>query len=324
SVQRKASAPRDGVLTVNRCRPSLSYTSSKSKDRRVEAMRAFPQKPLFAAAAVAAIVAGALLVSSFLVGADRGLFCSISPVFSRISFGGGGTDTTGQLAEALLYYATTSAVPQQSRAEIRLTLDVLRRRGPCNFLVFGLGRDSRMWAAMNAGGTTLFLEEDSEWYELVLKTSPMLRAHHVKYRTRLDESDKLLRGYRKEAECRPGAADGISGLQRNGGCPLALVGLPREVYEREWDVVMIDAPKGYFPSAPGRMAAIYSATVMARGRRGEGDTDVFLHDVDRKVEKAYGLEFLCKKHRVGATGRLWHFRIPPVKANETTTAETFC
>ncbi|CAL9165184.1 unnamed protein product [Musa hybrid cultivar] len=287
-------------------------------------MRAFPQKPLFAAAAVAALVAGALLVSSFLIGADRGLLCSISPVFSRISFGGGGSEATGQLAEALLYYATTSAVPQQSRAEIRLTFDVLRRRGPCNFLVFGLGRDSRMWAAMNAGGTTLFLEEDPEWYELVLKTSPMLRAHHVKYRTRLDEADKLLRGYRKEAECRPGAADGISGLQRNGGCPLALVGLPREVYEREWDVVMIDAPKGYFPSAPGRMAAIYSAKVMARGRRGEGDTDVFLHDVDRKVEKAYALEFLCQKQRVGATGRLWHFRIPPVKANETTTAETFC
>ncbi|CAL9149085.1 unnamed protein product [Musa hybrid cultivar] len=41
-------------------------------------MRAFPQKPLFAAAAVAALVVGSLLVSSFLVGADRGLLYSIS------------------------------------------------------------------------------------------------------------------------------------------------------------------------------------------------------------------------------------------------------
>ncbi|WOL11422.1 hypothetical protein Cni_G20184 [Canna indica] len=287
-------------------------------------LRVLSQKTLFAVVSGAALIAGVFLVSSILHTGDRGLFCSLSPVFSRISFGGGGTDATGQLAEALLYYATTSVVPQQSRAEIRLTFDVLRRRAPCNFLVFGLGRDSRMWAALNPGGTTVFLEEDPEWYELVTKSSPMLRAHHVKYRTRLDEADKLLRGYRAVTACRPGAADGIAGLRKNDDCPLALVGLPREIYEREWDVVMIDAPKGYFAAAPGRMAAAYSAAVMARGRRGEGDTDVYIHDVDRKVEKAYALEFLCKKYRVGATGRLWHFRIPPVNANVTTAGDTFC
>lgn len=59
------------------------------------------------------------------------------------------------------------------------------------------------------------------------------------------------------------------------GVPLALHNLPAEVYEKEWDMVMIDAPKGYFASAPGRMAAVWTAAAMARGRRGEGDTDVF-------------------------------------------------
>ncbi|XP_042395847.1 probable methyltransferase At1g27930 isoform X3 [Zingiber officinale] len=280
-------------------------------------MRAMPapKKALFLAAAAAVLFVGTFLLSNFLRGADRGLLCSFSPLFSRPF--PGGADVRGELALALIHYATTSQVPQQSRAEIQLTFDVLRRRAPCNFLVFGLGRDSRMWSALNAGGTTLFLEEDKEWYELVLKGSPSLRAHHIKYRTRLDEADKLLKGYRAEAECRPGRADGVAGLRRNGGCPLALVGLPDEVYEKEWDVVMIDAPKGYFPSAPGRMAAIYSAVVMGWGRRGEGQTDVFLHDVDRKVEKAFALEFLCQKNRVGATGRLWHFQIPPVNPNQT-------
>ncbi|URE39830.1 hypothetical protein MUK42_07370 [Musa troglodytarum] len=262
-------------------------------------MRAFPQKPLFAAAAVAALVAGALLVSSFLVGADRGLLCSISPVFSRISFGGGGSDTAGQLAEALLYYATTSAVPQQSRAEIRLTFDVLRRRGPCNFLVFGLGRDSRMWAAMNAGGTTLFLEEDPEWYESVLKTSPMLRAHHVKYRTRMDEADKLLRGRRPA--CGPGA-----GTLRAPRCELALRGLPEALYESGWDVMVIDGPSGDGPEAPGRMGAIYTAAVMARGGR---STDVLVHNTDRTIEKWYSWEFLCHENLASSKGKLWHFRI---------------
>lgn len=285
--------------------------------------RAVPQRALWLATAAAILVAGAILLSNFLRNADRGLVCSFPPVFSHISSGSSG-DVKGELAEALLYYVTTPQIPQQSRAEIQLTFDVLRRRSPCNFLVFGLGRDSQMWAALNAGGTTVFLEEDKEWYELVLKDNPFLRAHYVKYRTRVDEAGKLLTGYRAEPECRPGQADGIAGLQHNGGCPLALVGLPQEIYEREWDVVMIDAPKGYFPSAPGRMAAIYSAAVMGRGRRGEGETDVFLHNVDRKVEKAFGLEFLCQKNRVGATGRLWHFRIPKARPNETTSGTTFC
>ncbi|WOL00375.1 hypothetical protein Cni_G09088 [Canna indica] len=278
-----------------------------------EAIRMLPERPLLAVAAAAALVAGAFLVSSFLV--DNGLRYSLSPASDRIS------DPTSQMAEALLYYATTTEVPQQSREEVRLSFDVLRRRSPCNFLVFGLGRDSQMWAAFNAGGTTIFLEEDPVWYSMVLKASPWLRAHHVKYRTHLSESDELLRNYRQEAACRPGGAVGAKGLQRNGRCRLALVGLPTEIYDREWDVLMIDAPKGYFPEAPGRMGAIYSAAVMARGRRGEGETDVFLHDVDRPVEKAYAKEFLCEKYRVAGTGRIWHFRIPP--ANNTN-ADTFC
>ena len=73
---------------------------------------------------------------------------------------------------------------------------------------------------------------------------------------------------------------------------------------------MIDAPKGYFAEAPGRMAAIYSASVMARNRKKSGVTHIFLHDVDRRVEKTFAEEFLCKKHLVTGVGRLWHFEIP--------------
>lgn len=88
-------------------------------------------------------------------------------------------------------------------------------------------------------------------------------------------------------------------------------GLPSEVYDKEWDMIMIDAPRGWFPEAPGRMAAIYTAAVMARKRKGSGVTHVFLHDVERRVEKAYAEEFLCRKYLVKGVGRLWHFEIPP-------------
>ncbi|PKU74532.1 probable methyltransferase At1g27930 [Dendrobium catenatum] len=226
--------------------------------------------------------------------------------------------SSDELRSALLHYATSPIVPQQTLSEIRVSFDVLRRRSPCNFLVFGLGHDSPMWSAFNSGGTTLFLEEDPSWFQSVLRKSPSLHAHNVRYPTKLSEANELMKSYRKEPECMPPKAR----LRDNRRCRLALADLPGEVYEMEWDLIMIDAPKGYFAEAPGRMGAIYSAAVMARERKGEGFTDVFLHDVDRKVEKKFAMEFLCKKYLVGGSGRLWHFRIPPASGNET--AGTFC
>ncbi|KAI8528347.1 hypothetical protein RHMOL_Rhmol12G0142700 [Rhododendron molle] len=61
-----------------------------------------------------------------------------------------------------MHYATTTVVPQQTIDEITITFDVLRSLSPCNFLVFGLGQDSLMWASLNPRGTTLFLEETPE------------------------------------------------------------------------------------------------------------------------------------------------------------------
>ena len=108
---------------------------------------------------------------------------------------------------------------------------------------------------------------------------------------------------------------------------MALENLPDEVYETEWDLIMIDAPRGYFAEAPGRMGAIFSAAVMARNRKGSGVTHVFLHDVDRRVEKAFAEEFLCRKYLVKAVGRLWHFEIPSAANNASVAGSnsvTFC
>ncbi|KAL8121357.1 hypothetical protein AgCh_018190 [Apium graveolens] len=223
--------------------------------------------------------------------------------------------------EIVLHYATSDIVPQQSKAEIKLAYDVLRERAPCNFLVFGLGLDSQMWHAFNPGGKTLFLEEDPKWWEKVLQEAPFLNGKYIEYRTQLKEADQLFNSYKFEPDCDP--AKGIP-LKENEKCKLALNMLPDEVYDTEWDLIMIDAPKGYFPEAPGRMAAIYSAAVMARNRKGQGGTHVYLHDVDRKTEKTYAEEFLCKKNLVKGEGRLWHFFIPPVVNSAAAKSYAFC
>ncbi|TKY59900.1 Glucuronoxylan 4-O-methyltransferase 1 [Spatholobus suberectus] len=215
--------------------------------------------------------------------------------------------------KAILHYATSQVVPIQILSEITVTSDVLKSLNrPCNFLVLGLGYDSLMWASLNPRGTTLFLEDNPQWVEKVRKDAPELRAAVVRYRTQAREADELLSWYRSEPACSAATAT----LRGNERCRLALHDLPDEVYETEWDLVMIDAPKGYFPEAPGRMAPIYSAAVMARNRKGPGVTHVFLHNVDRKMEKEYSEEFLCMKHLVNGAGRLWHFAIPP-KGNDT-------
>ncbi|KAK1281520.1 Glucuronoxylan 4-O-methyltransferase 1 [Acorus calamus] len=268
-------------------------------------------KRWFTAVTLAAVIAGALLISSFIRSGDRSVLCSLSSATTTTA----STSSDDNLLSTILHYATTPVTPQQSLAEIRITYDVLRRSASpsaVNFLVFGLGHDSPMWSAFNHRGTTLFLEEDPKWFQIVLKKSPNLNAHSIEYPTRLVQARDLLSSYRSEPYCLPPKAF----LRGNRRCRLALADLPREVYEREWDLIMIDAPKGYYKEAPGRMGAIFSAAVMARGRRSDGPTHVFVHDVNRRVERAFALEFLCKKNLVKGIGRLWHFVIHPVREGD--------
>lgn len=271
--------------------------------------------------AIAGLLIGGLILSSFMRSGDTTFLCSLASSKARATAEYAATPIQLQ---AIVHYATSRIVPQQSLAEISVTFDVLKALAPCNFLVFGLGHDSLMWTSLNPRGTTIFLEEDPKWVQTVLKDAPTLQAHTVQYRTQLQEAHQLLSTYRSEPYCSPTKAY----LRGNYNCKLALTGLPDAVYDKEWDLIMIDAPRGYFAEAPGRMAAIFSAAVMARARKGSGVTHVFLHDIDRKVEKVYAEEFLCRKHLVKAVARLWHFEIPPA-ANVTqgggdTGGEWFC
>lgn len=218
------------------------------------------------------------------------------------------------LAQALVHYAASNTTPQQTFKEISVTARVLERKSPCKFLVFGLGHDSLMWRALNHGGRTVFLEEDKAWIDELTSRFPELEAHHVEYDTRVSRADELMREGKGEA-CRVVEDPGSS------NCMLKLKGVGREVYEEEWDAIMVDAPTGYFEAAPGRMGAIWTAGMMARNR-GEGDTDVFVHDVNRPVEDAFSREFLCEGYMKEQQGRLRHFNVPGHK--DTSIPRPFC
>ncbi|XP_057793700.1 glucuronoxylan 4-O-methyltransferase 3 [Salvia miltiorrhiza] len=217
------------------------------------------------------------------------------------------------LAHALVHYATLNITPQQTLKEISISLKVLEKKSPCNFLVFGLGHDSLMWTALNHGGRTVFLEEDVEWIAQIKERVPSLEAYHVAYDTKVSQADELLEVATRE-ECR------VVSDPRSSKCELALASFPSEVYEVEWDVIMVDAPTGYFEGAPGRMSAIYTAGLMARNRE-SGESDVFVHDVDRVVEDRFSKALLCEGYLIQQQGRIRHFTIP---THRTTFGRPFC
>lgn len=152
----------------------------------------------------------------------------------------------------------------------------------------------------------MFLEEDESWIDQIRRQMPTLESYHVKYDTKVARANELM-GIGMGMECKEVVDPRIS------KCQLALKGLPAEVYEVDWDVIMVDAPTGYHDEAPGRMSAIYTAGLMARNRE-NGETDVLVHDVDRVVEDKFSKAFLCEGYFVEEEGRIRHFSVPSHRA----------
>ena len=159
---------------------------------------------------------------------------------------------------------------------------------PINLLVFGLGNDSVFWQACNRGGRTVFLEDNSEWFQKIRNGAPDIEAYLLSYGTKRFEWWRLLRHSRK-----------------------LLLDLPQEISGIAWDVVLVDGPNGHTETSPGRMCSIYTAAQIIKP-----GGDVFLHDCSRKVEKIYSDIFLRKENLISETlGRdtLRHYRmtLPP-------------
>ncbi|KAL6177637.1 hypothetical protein ACLB2K_049162 [Fragaria x ananassa] len=140
------------------------------------------------------------------------------------------------------------------KKEYQLLSNLISERAPCNLLIFGLEPQYLSLSSINAGGTTIFLEDDATKISAMTSDSNTTRIYKVDYKVPAKEAYNLLRHARETPVCAPSSKQ----LQVSE-CQLALKNLPQEVYELKWDVVVVDGPSGNKPEAPGRMAAIYTA-----------------------------------------------------------------
>ncbi len=185
-------------------------------------------------------------------------------------------------ADAAIRALVESNPGQASFEEYQLVHELISAKAPCNVLVFGVGRDTALWLGANAGGHTVFLENVSKWAAYARAHMPGIVVHDVRYRT--------LRA--------------LWQLHRRTGRLLYMRDLPPDIQSTQWDVVLVDSPKGNHWYRPGRMKSIYTASVL--GRR--GGVDVLVHDCDRPVERQASDQFLSAYELVSELRRMRHYR----------------
>ncbi|XP_021899566.1 protein IRREGULAR XYLEM 15-like [Carica papaya] len=212
----------------------------------------------------------------------------------------------------LLHYASRSNDSfHMPYAELKPISDVLRKcSSPCNFLVFGLTHETLLWKALNHNGRTVFIEENRYYAAYFEELHPEVDVFDVQYTTKLSEKQELIASAKAQIrnECRP-----VQNLLFSE-CKLGLNDLPNHVYEVDWDVILVDGPRGDGKEGPGRMSPIFTAGVLARSKKGGNPkTHVFVHDYYADVE--IGDEFLCRENLVEANYMLAHFVVEKMEGS---------
>lgn len=159
---------------------------------------------------------------------------------------------------------------------------VIAKNG-CNMLVFGVGQDSKLWMLANRKGETYFLENSISWLAQIKTETPEINAQIIKYITVRKDWKEL-----------------IDSPHNN-----LMLALPDKISSKQWDVIFIDGPKGSNDLAPGRMQSIYTTSVLSEKSK---NIDVFVHDCDREVEKAYCDHFFGNMKLVAEFDRLRHYK----------------
>ncbi|KAM0003771.1 putative polysaccharide biosynthesis domain-containing protein [Helianthus debilis subsp. tardiflorus] len=226
------------------------------------------------------------------------------------------------VVKALVHYAANAnSTDHMSQTDMKQISDVLKQcTSPCNFLVFGLTRETLLWNALNHYGRTVFIDENRYYAAYMEEKYPEIEAYDVQYSTKISELNELVTSVREQArnECRP-----VQNLLFSD-CKIGLNDLPNQLYELDWDVILVDGPRGYWPEGPGSISAIFTASVLARSKKGGNHkTHVFVHNYNREMEKVSSEEFLCKENLVKSSKDLLaHFVVERVTAESGT--NQFC
>lgn len=184
---------------------------------------------------------------------------------------------------------------QMSEGEYSYIANCILSRRPANVLVFGVGNDSDLWSRINVGGVTTFVENDAEWAKKVLQNMPYINIVMCTYTTRLDQADALLQAHKT-------------------GQYIPRLNLSDDVRATAWDVIIVDAPFGGAIDAPGRMQSIFEAFQLSKHG---GVVDIFIHDINRPVEKMYVDYFFDQSTIQTQFSRLRHIRISSTSNNSS-------
>lgn len=176
----------------------------------------------------------------------------------------------------------TRSQGQGTYEEYALMYETLVRRAPCALLIFGVGRDSPLWIDTNVGGRTVFLESVAEWAAIARTTTPGIEVRDISYGP-----------WRRF----------MWPMLRNAPQLLELRGLPSDIADARWDVILVDAPRGTTWRRPGRMRSVRTAAVLAAS-----GADVFVHDCHRTVERESADQFLGADRLVAQAGTMRHYR----------------
>ncbi|KAK4262332.1 hypothetical protein QN277_027904 [Acacia crassicarpa] len=218
------------------------------------------------------------------------------------------------VVNTLLHYASKSNdTYHMPYSDLKHISDALRKCSqPCNLLVFGLTHETLLWKALNHNGRTVFIDENRYYAAYIEEKHPEIDAFDVQYTTKRRDMKELIASAKEQVrnECRP-----VQNLLFSE-CKLGINDLPNHVYDVDWDVILVDGPRGNWPDAPGRMSAIFTAGVLARSKKGGNPkTHVFVHDFSGEVEKVCGTEFLCEENLVEGAGNLGHYVLERMDEN---------
>ena len=167
---------------------------------------------------------------------------------------------------------------QLSVSELKKIIGTIKSKENCKMLIFGVGNDSMLWATLNRKGNTVFLEDNQQWLDTVTTRDNITDVHLVDYETQCLQWKELLNTPDKLDMCLP------------------------EVLQQSWNIILVDAPAGWYDTAPGRMKSIYQSSLFIRP-----SVDIFVHDCNREIEQQYCDTYLKPKHMVEQIEKLRHY-----------------